>query len=226
MGGFQNFAISFTIISILAGCLTSYYIAFNQGGPIAITWGWLLVGVFCIIVAIALGEIASVYPTAGGPLLLGLEAREPGLGLVHRLVQPRRPDRGDGGDRLRLRGLHDLAPEPAVGTTPTTMRWVFFTYALILLGAGLVNMFRVPITAMLNTFSAWWHMVGRALVIVGILIVVPDNHKSVGYVFGETLNNTGFSGNSLEQLHVRLRLHHRPGDGAVHDHGLSTPPRT
>ncbi len=30
MGGFQNFAISFTIISILAGCLTSYYIAFQQ----------------------------------------------------------------------------------------------------------------------------------------------------------------------------------------------------
>ena len=42
MGGFQNFAISFTIISILAGCLTSYYIAFNNGGPIAISWGWLL----------------------------------------------------------------------------------------------------------------------------------------------------------------------------------------
>ena len=38
MGGFQNFAISFTIISILAGCLTSYYIAFSQGGPVAITW--------------------------------------------------------------------------------------------------------------------------------------------------------------------------------------------
>ena len=33
MGGFQNFAISFTIISILAGCLTSYFIAFNNGGP-------------------------------------------------------------------------------------------------------------------------------------------------------------------------------------------------
>jgi hypothetical protein len=31
MGGFQNFAISFTIISILAGCLTSYYIGFSQG---------------------------------------------------------------------------------------------------------------------------------------------------------------------------------------------------
>ena len=66
MGGFQNFAISFTIISILAGCLTSYYIAFQWGGPVAVTWGWLIVGSFCIIVSLAMAEIASTYPTAGG----------------------------------------------------------------------------------------------------------------------------------------------------------------
>ena len=66
MGGFQNFAISFTIISILAGCLTSYYIAFLQGGPIAVTWGWLLVGLMSTIVALSMAEIASAYPTAGG----------------------------------------------------------------------------------------------------------------------------------------------------------------
>ena len=66
MGGFQNFAISFTIISILAGCLTSYTIGYNQGGPVAITWGWLIVGLACTFVALAMGEIASTYPTAGG----------------------------------------------------------------------------------------------------------------------------------------------------------------
>src|SRR6266478_4319999 len=66
MGGFQNFAISFTIISILAGCLTSYYIAFNNGGPIAISWGWLLVGLMSTIVSLAMAEIASVSPPAGG----------------------------------------------------------------------------------------------------------------------------------------------------------------
>src|SRR5213082_2139963 len=65
-GGFSNFAISFTIISILAGCLTSYYIAIGWGGPIMATWGWLLVGGFCILVSLAMGEIASTYPTAGG----------------------------------------------------------------------------------------------------------------------------------------------------------------
>src|SRR5690242_21850737 len=65
MGGFSNFAISFTIISILAGCLTSYFIAFNDGGPVAVTWGWLIVGFFVILVALGMGEVASAMPTAG-----------------------------------------------------------------------------------------------------------------------------------------------------------------
>ncbi|HUB75496.1 MAG TPA: amino acid permease, partial [Solirubrobacteraceae bacterium] len=36
---FSNFAISFTIISVLAGCFTTYFVAWNNGGPIAISWG-------------------------------------------------------------------------------------------------------------------------------------------------------------------------------------------
>ena len=75
MGGFQNFAISFTIISILAGCLTSYFIAFNNGGPVAITWGWLLVGLMSTLVALAMAEIASAYPDGRRALLLVVEAR-------------------------------------------------------------------------------------------------------------------------------------------------------
>src|SRR3954464_5803604 len=65
MGGFQNFAISFTIISRPAGCLTAYYIAFNNGGPMAISAAWPRVGLMSTIVSLALAEIASVYPTAG-----------------------------------------------------------------------------------------------------------------------------------------------------------------
>ena len=80
MGGFSNFAISFTIISILAGCLTSYYIAFNFGGPVAITWGWLIVGAFSIIISMAMGEIASSMPTAGA---LYFWASKLGLSLIH-----------------------------------------------------------------------------------------------------------------------------------------------
>lgn len=36
------------------------------GGPVNIIWGWLLVALIVICVAASLGEITSVYPTAGG----------------------------------------------------------------------------------------------------------------------------------------------------------------
>ena len=39
--------------------------------------------------------------------------------------------------------------------------------------------------------SAWWHMVG-VVVIVAILIIVPNDHQSVSYVFTQTINNSGF----------------------------------
>src|ERR1035437_2942800 len=66
MSGFSNFAVSFSIISVLAGCITSFGLAMSSGGPIAIWLGWPLVGVFVLCVALAMGEICSVYPTAGG----------------------------------------------------------------------------------------------------------------------------------------------------------------
>ena len=80
MGGFQNFAISFTIISILAGCLTSYSIAYLQGGPIVVSWGWLLVGLMSTLVALAMAEIASAYPTAGGLYYWASKLGIPGWG--------------------------------------------------------------------------------------------------------------------------------------------------
>src|SRR6185437_11526005 len=79
------------------------------------------------------------------------------------------------------------------GSYGNTYHWIYLTYAGIMLAAGVINMFKVSITAMLNAFSAWWHMLG-VLFIVFVLIVVPDHHRSIGYVFGQTINNTGFGG--------------------------------
>ena len=54
-------------------------------------------------------------------------------------------------------------------------------------------MFNIRITSALNMISAWWHMVGVVL-IVGVLIIVPDQHQSLSYVFTETVNNSGYGG--------------------------------
>ena len=66
MGTFQSFAISFSIICILSGGLASFPIALSTVGPWMATIGWILGGVFALIVAASMGQIASAYPTAGG----------------------------------------------------------------------------------------------------------------------------------------------------------------
>ena len=198
MGGFQNFAISFTIISILAGCLTSYFIAFNNGGPVAITWGWLIVGLMSTLVALAMAEIASAYPTAGGLYYWSSKLGSPAWGWFtgwFNLVGQIAVTAAIGyGLAIFLTSLLDLW-----FNYPNTKHSIFLTYSIVMLAAVVLNMFKVSITAMLNTISAYWHMAGVAFIVV-VLIIVPDNHQSVSYVFTETINNSGFSGSGCGSI--------------------------
>ncbi len=66
MSGFSNFAISFSIICILAGGISAFPQALGAGGAASVSIGWLVGGLFAVIVALAMAQISSSYPTAGG----------------------------------------------------------------------------------------------------------------------------------------------------------------
>jgi amino acid transporter len=66
MGGFSNFAISFSIICILAGGITSFQVGFCTAGGAGVFIGWIVGSIYALIVAFAMAQIASAYPTAGG----------------------------------------------------------------------------------------------------------------------------------------------------------------
>ena len=75
--GFSNFAISFSIISILAGCFTTFYQGWQNGGPVAISWGWPIISVFILIVGFTMAELVSAIPHVGWHLLVGRQAGWP-----------------------------------------------------------------------------------------------------------------------------------------------------
>ena len=66
MGLFQNFAISFSIICILAGGITAFPLSLSAAGGASLGIGWPIASIFALLVACALGQVASAYPTAGG----------------------------------------------------------------------------------------------------------------------------------------------------------------
>jgi amino acid transporter len=198
MGGFGNFAISFTIISILAGCLTSYFIAFNDGGPVAVTWGWLLVGTFCIFVALGMAEIASAMPTAGGLYYWSSKLGGAGwgwfTGWFNLIGQISVTAAIDFGAATFVSALFNLW----FGMT-TTKGHVFAVYTVIVAGHLLLNLLGLSILNLLNTISAYWHMIG-VVVIVLILAIIPDHHQSASFVFTKTINASGFSGTGFSSI--------------------------
>src|SRR5256885_6058995 len=82
MGGFSNFAISFSIISILTGAVLLYGYGLKFAGPIINTVGWPVVSFFTLCVAASMAELASAYPTAGGLYYWSLRLGGRGWGWV------------------------------------------------------------------------------------------------------------------------------------------------
>ncbi len=194
MTGFSNFAVSFSIISILAGCITSYGIAMNAGGPIAISVGWPLVGIFVLCVALAMAEVCSVYPTAGGLYFwAGRLARRNRrvwawyVGWFNFLGEVAVTAAIDYGAAVTWMALLSLVFDLQVTAGST-----FVAFLVIILLHGLLNTFGVNLVKLLSNVSAWWHLVGVAI-IVGVLVIVPDKHQSLSWTFTHFENRTGWS---------------------------------
>ncbi|MFO0966929.1 MAG: APC family permease [Gemmataceae bacterium] len=69
IGPFTSFALAMSTICIVAGGVTSFYIAFGSVGGAAIGFGWPLGCLGALAVALTMGQLASAFPRAGGPYL-------------------------------------------------------------------------------------------------------------------------------------------------------------
>jgi amino acid permease (GABA permease) len=195
MSGRANFGVSFTIISILSGCMTLYGYGMNTGGPAVIVWGWLFVGLMTLFVGLSMAEVCSAYPTSAGLYFW-----------AHRMA-PRRTAAAWAWFTGWFNTLGQIAVTAGVdfGAAHFLNAWLdlqfgfaatpghtIALFGLILVLHGVLNTFGVRIVAFLNEVSIWWHVIG-VVVICGALALVPDRHQSAGFVFGEFVNNTGFS---------------------------------
>ena len=192
--GFNNFAISFSIISILAGCFTTFAVGWNNGGPAAIAIGWPIIAVFILIIGFCMSELVSAYPTSGGIYWWASKLGGAKAGYYT--------------GWLNLIGLLAIEASVAYGTatffdltlgtfdsswTSGNLDHIFLFFIVILVLVSLVNIFSSQLLAVFNNISVWWHVFGAAAVVI-ILLYLPNHHQSVHDVFTTTVNNTGFFG--------------------------------
>jgi amino acid transporter len=199
--GFSNFAISFSIISILAGCFTNFGAGWNNGGPISISWTWPLLGIFILIIGFTMSELVSAYPTSGGIYWWASKLGGPKAGFFT--------------GWLNLIGLVAVTAGVSYGCATfidlTLSTWsesyldgysltrVFITFLVVLAVVSVLNIFSGHLMAILNNVSVWWHVVGASAIVL-ILVFVPDQHQSFSYVFTERFNNSGYSEGSTSSM--------------------------
>ena len=199
--GFSNFAISFSIISILAGCFTNFGAGFNNGGPISISWSWPILGAFILIIGFTMSELVSAYPTSGGIYWWASKLGGPAAGFYT--------------GWLNLVGLVAVTAGVSYGcatfidlTISTysdsfaadySLTRVFVIFVVVLALASVLNIFSGHLMAIMNNISVWWHVAGAAGIVM-ILMFVPDQHQSFSYVFTERFNNSGYADGSTSNL--------------------------
>jgi amino acid transporter len=205
--GFSNFAISFSIISILAGCFTTFGQAWNNGGPIAISWGWPIISLFILLIGFTMSELVSAFPTSGGIYWWASKLGGPRAGFFT--------------GWLNLIGLLAVTASVAYGcatfidlTISTfsgswaagySLTRVFIIFLIVLVLASLLNIFSGHLMAVMNNVSVWWHVFGAAAVVL-ILVILPSHHQSLSFVFTHQINNSGYSSSKFWILVLPLGL--------------------
>ena len=190
MSKFSNFAVSFTIISILSGCLTLYGYGLLHGGPPVMLWGWLLVGTLVIFAGMSLGEICSAFPTAGG-LYYWAAKLAPGdsgpiwswfTGWFNLLGQVAVTAGISFGCAFSISAFLSILTGSSTWLEPYA---TILILAVVLFIQGLLNTFSVRLVALLNDVSVWWHLIGVAIIFV-LLFWAPESgtHQSVSFLFG------------------------------------------
>lgn len=178
MGGFTNFALSFSIISILTGAVTLYGHGIRFGGPLVMSAGWLLVTLMTLPVAASLAELASSFPTAGALYHWSSVLGSPGFGFhtawlntIGQFAVTAGIDYGLAEFVCTMLGW----PTGADGTDRTR---VLTIYAALLFSHAVLNHLGVRAVSVLNWFSAWYHIAGVALLVGCLLYLAPKQNAS------------------------------------------------
>jgi len=163
MGGFSNFAISFSNISILTGAVTLFGYGFDQGGPLEMSLAWPLATLLTLAVAASMAELCSAFPTSGalyhwaaalgGPRIAWLVAT---LNIIACTASFAAIDYACAQYLL-----------PFARIEPTTLS-LFLTFAAIAISQGLLNAYGVGLVAKLNDASVAVHILGT-LILVGLI---------------------------------------------------------
>ncbi len=175
VGGFGNFALSCSIISVLTGAVTLYGHGLLNGGPLVMSLGWWLVTLGTLPVALSLAQLASSFPTAGALYHWATLLGGPGWGFATAWLNTIGQFAITAGIDFGLAEF--LAPMLGLPEDRATKLAIC---AALLVGHGMLNHLGVRVVNVLNWLSAWVHLLGVVAIVLALAWLAP--HKPLNFL--------------------------------------------
>lgn len=168
VSAFQNFALSFSVISVLTGAVTLYKHGLAWGGPLVMLVGWPVVVVGTLCIALSLAELASAFPTAGALYHWASILGGRGAGWATAWLNTL-------GQFAITAGIdYGLAEflAPLLGW-PADHSHVLPLFVALLASHAALNHVGIKVVARLNVVSAWYHVAGVVVLVGAVLAFAP-----------------------------------------------------
>ena len=212
MGGFSNFAISFSIISILTGAVILYDYGLAWAGTAAVMIGWPLITVFVLAIAASMAELASAYPTAGGLYYWASKMKNKNWGwwtawlnLIGQFAIVAGIDYAAAGF-INATIVDKITGGPAFNTAvfvDGALNGQLVTMGVILIIQLILNIAGINLVALLNQVSVWWHMAIVALVVVFIFATGKPDQSGLSLGSIQPLDQAGSWNNNLGFINLQ-----------------------
>jgi len=183
MGGFSNFAIGFSVVSVLTGATTLFDYGLRMGGPAEMTLGWPVVAFFTTFVVLSMAELASSLPTSGAMYHWSCELGGKGWGwftawfiIIGYVTMLAGIDYGCAQFLMPMFGL------------PATTVNLMTLYAILLTSHALINQYGIRLVSWLNDFSVTVHIVGLIVIIGALFLFAPK--QPAAFLLSATTSNT------------------------------------
>jgi amino acid transporter len=211
MGGFSNFAISFSIISILTGAVILYDYGLAWAGTAAVLIGWPLVTIFVLLIAASMGEIASAYPTAGGLYYWASRMKNKNWGWWTAWLNLIGQFAIVAGINYAAAGfLNATIIDRIFGGTfntveviPNVLNGQLITMGVLMLIQLAMNIAGISLVSLLNQVSVWWHIVIVAAVVILIFVTGKPDQSGLTLFKVQPLDTAGSWDNNLGFLHLK-----------------------
>ncbi|KAJ7902108.1 amino acid/polyamine transporter I [Mycena olivaceomarginata] len=195
----ELFGLSFSIVGVVQSIAAVLLFSLPYGGLVGMVWGWFTCCCFLIVVALAMAELGSAAPTAGGLYYWTFKFSSPKyrrllswlIGYVNTAAYIAGMASVDWGVATQVMAAANIGSD---GQFVATNAQLYGVYCAILVSHAVVASSATKTIARLQHLYVFLNIALFVVVIIALPVATPKQfHNSASFAFGHFENTSGWS---------------------------------